>query len=176
MNSAAVTDAGPGDQTARQRTFLELLNAHLGIVHRVSRAYAAGSTADQQDLFQEIVYQLWRSYPTYRGASSPVTWVYRVALNTAITSVRKRARRPAHVPLEDSEPVASTPPGERPEVAQLYRAIQQLSDVERALVMCYLDDLSYSRIAEVLGLSETNVGVRLTRVKAKLQRLVAGSE
>jgi RNA polymerase sigma-70 factor (ECF subfamily) len=61
-------------------------------------------------------------------------------------------------------------------VAQLYRAIQQLSDVERALVMCYLDDLSYSRIAEVLGLSETNVGVRLTRVKAKLQRLVAGSE
>ena len=176
MNDTAPDDrAAAADAGTRERTFLELLNAHRGVIHRVSRTYGGASGADQQDLFQEIAYQLWRSFPSYRRASSPLTWVYRVALNTGITSVRRRAQRPVHVPLEATGPIAAAPV-ERPEVGQMYRAIQQLTGVERALVMCYLDDLSYSRIGEILGLSETNVGARLTRVRGKLQRLVAGLE
>jgi|SRR5688572_22501489 len=79
--------------------FMELLNGHQGVIHRICRAYAT-DPADRQDLFQDIVYQLWRSYPQYRGDASPITWLYRVALNTALTTARRRSRRPRLVPLE----------------------------------------------------------------------------
>ena len=150
-------------ETVDQRAFLALVNAHRAVVNRVCRAYTA-TPGDREELFQEIVHQLWRSYPSFRGESTPVTWVYRVALNTSITAVRRRTRRPAHVPLESTaEPVSRETGGE-------------LDDVERALIMCYLDDLSYKRIAEVLGISESNVGAKLNRTKAKLRDLVKRME
>jgi RNA polymerase sigma-70 factor (ECF subfamily) len=104
--------------------------------------------------------------------------VYRVALNTAITAMRHRVRRPALVPLEaTAEPAAPESDGQQAEqLTLLYRAVRQLDEVERALVMCYLDDLSYKRIAEVLGISESNVGTKLNRTKAKLRDLVRGME
>jgi RNA polymerase sigma factor (sigma-70 family) len=142
------------------------------VIHRISGAYATGPV-DRQDLFQEIVYQLWRSYPGYRRESSPITWLYRVALNTALTSARGRARRPRLVPLESApEPAAPQAQSHDPEAAALHRAIGRLEEVERALLMCYLEDLSYARIGEILGLSESNVGVRLTRIRSRLRALV----
>lgn len=157
----------------REESFLTLLNAHQALVHRIARAYAT-SDADRQDLFQDIICQLWRSYPTFRRESGVVTWMYRVALNTAITSLRRRSRRPAQLPIEAAgEPVAPPEPSGEGSVAALHRAIRELNDIDRALVMCYLDDLSYARIGEVLGMSESNVGARLTRVRAKLQALLA---
>jgi RNA polymerase sigma-70 factor (ECF subfamily) len=163
-------------ETVDQRAFLALVNAHRAVVNRVCRAYTA-TPGDREELFQEIVHQLWRSYPSFRGESTPVTWVYRVALNTSITAVRRRTRRPAHVPLESTaEPVSRETGGEDARLALLYRAIRQLDDVERALIMCYLDDLSYKRIAEVLGISESNVGAKLNRTRAKLRDLVKRME
>jgi len=159
-----------------EEPFLALLNAHLGLIHRIARTYATQSM-DRQDLFQEMVYQLWRSYPSYRRESSPITWLYRVALNTALTAARRRARRPRLVPLAGTpEPAAPPPPADDPEAASLHRAIGRLEEIERALLMCYLDDLSYARIGEILGISESNVGVRLTRIKAKLRGLVGETE
>ncbi len=173
---ALVADGVPVRDRDLEDSFLLLLNHHQGVMHRIARAYSSGP-ADEQDLFQDMVHQLWRSYPRYRHESSTVTWVYRVALNTAITSARRRACRPTQVPIESAaEPVVAAPQMESREVAELYRAIRQLSDVERALVMCYLEDFSYRRIGGILGISESNVGVRLTRVKAKLQRLIAKTE
>jgi len=163
-------------ETNDQRQFLALVNAHRGVVDRICRAYAA-TPGDREELFQDIVYQLWRSYPTFRGEATLVTWIYRVALNTAITAVRRRTRQPPQVPLESTVEPASRDSGETAaRLTLLYRAIRRLDEVERALIMCYLDDLSYKRIAEVLGISDSNVGAKLTRTKAKLRDLVSGME
>lgn len=166
----------PPDPITFEEPFLALLNAHRGLIHRIAQAYATQSM-DRQDLFQEMVYQLWRSYPGYRRESSPITWLYRVALNTALTAVRRRARRPRLVPMEAApEPAAPPAHAPDPEAAALHRAIDRLEEIERALLMCYLEDLSYARIGEILGISESNVGVRLTRVKTKLRGLVGDAE
>ena len=150
------------------------MNAHRRAIHRVTRAYAH-SEADRSELFQEIVYQLWRAYPSFRGQSGALTWLYRVALNTAITARRRQARRPEEVALARRDPAAPDATGNsRAEV--LYQAIRELGDVDRAVVMCYLDGLSYERIAAVLGISETNVGARLSRARTHLRDLVRNLE
>jgi RNA polymerase sigma-70 factor (ECF subfamily) len=166
----------PSPESTGEEAFLELLNTHQGVLHRICRAYAR-EHAEQQDLFQEIVYQLWRSFPRFRRESSQLTWVYRVALNTALTGVRRRARRPKFVPL-DTAPEPAAPHSSAPESGSdvLHGVIGQLDRVDRALLMCYLDDLSYARIAEIAGISESNVGARLTRIRARLRKLVAGSD
>ena len=166
----------PAQESRFEEPFLALLNAHRGVIHRISRTYATGSV-DRQDLFQEIVYQLWRSFPSYRRDSSPITWLYRVALNTALTAHRRRTRRPRLVPLEAvPEPAAPPADADDPEAVVLHRAIGRLEEIERALLMCYLEDLSYARIGEILGISESNVGVRLTRIRTKLRELVGDAE
>ena len=166
----------PVRDSSFEEPFLALLNAHLGVIHRISRTYATGFV-DRQDLFQEIVYQLWRSYPSYRSESGPITWLYRVALNTALTALRRRARRPKLLPLEAApEPAAPQAHAQDPEIAALHRAIGRLEEIERALVMCYLEDLSYARIGEILGISESNVGARLTRIRTKLRDLTGDAE
>jgi RNA polymerase sigma-70 factor (ECF subfamily) len=164
------------DNTRVDSDFLALLNQYRGAIERVSRTYSSG-VSEREDLVQEIVYQLWRAFPSYRRESAPLTWVYRIAINSAITGLRRRARRPAHVSLEAAANIASPPTAVGdPQADLLYRAIRRLGDVDRALVMCYLDDLSYREIADVLGLSETNVGARLSRTKATLQNLVKSME
>jgi RNA polymerase sigma-70 factor, ECF subfamily len=158
--------------------FLDLLNAHQGIIHRIARAYAL-RPADRQDLVQDIVFQLWRAYPAYRRESSATTWVYRIALNTAITVLRRRTRRPVFERLErETEPrgEASAAPPEPTQAAALHAAIRELNGVDRALIMCYLEDISYKRIAQILGISEANVGTRLTRLRARLQARLAPLE
>lgn len=161
--------------TARDGDFLGLLNDFRGAIHRVARTYAAGSD-DREELVQEIVYQLWRAFPSYRREAAPITWLYRIALNAAISALRRRSRRPAHVSLEAAAhlPSPPAPPIGDERLELLYRAIRSLGEVDRALLMCHLDGLSYRQIGEVLGLSETNVGARLSRTRAKLQELVRG--
>jgi len=165
------------DKTRVDGDFLALLNEHRGAIQRAARLYTA-SPADREDLIQEIVFQLWRAFPSYRRESAPLTWVYRIALNTAITGLRRRTRQPTHLPLDFAFDVPSSLPSSENEArtALLYRVVRSLGSVERALLMCYLDDLSYKQIASVLGISEANVGARLNRTKAKLQDLVRGME
>lgn len=129
---------------------------------------------DREDLFQEIVLQLWRSFPGYKGEAKITTWMYRIALNTAITHLRKETRRAKSTQLD--EVALQVPAGLEPEpeerVEAMYRAIQQLTTVEKALVMLYMDDHSYRSMTEIMGISESNVGFKLNRIKAKLRNLV----
>jgi RNA polymerase sigma-70 factor (ECF subfamily) len=135
----------------------------------------------RKDLYQEIMFQLWRSLPSFAGASSIDTWVYRVALNTALTHARCRS---AHVetPLDEDHVEATDLAasldaadardlGERSE--RLYAAIDRLGGVDRMLVTMYLDDRSYREMAEVIGISESHVGVKLYRIKKALARALA---
>jgi RNA polymerase sigma-70 factor (ECF subfamily) len=156
--------------------FLALLNQYRGALERIARTYSSSAT-EREDLVQETVYQLWRAFPSYRRESAPLTWLYRIAINTAITGLRRRTRQPQHVALESAVDLGVPPASVGdPRLELLNRAIQQLRDVDRALVMCYLEDLSYKEIADVLGLSESNVGARLSRAKTKLQALVRSME
>jgi RNA polymerase sigma-70 factor (ECF subfamily) len=145
-----------------------------GAVLKVARAYTLNQE-DCQDLAQEILLQVWRSLPRFQGRASASTWCYRVALNTALGWRRKEHRRKARQrPLLEVEHLSAGGPEsaqqlhQREVVERLYAAIRQLPKADAALVLLYLDDLSYRQIAEVLGISESNVGVKLNRAKKAL--------
>ncbi|WP_435021157.1 RNA polymerase sigma factor [Tundrisphaera sp. TA3] len=160
--------------------FQRWLARHGAAVMKVARAYTA--TADEAcDLAQEILLQVWRSLPRFEGRADASTWAYRVALNTAIGWHRKeRRRRSRQRPIaEDESPPAPGPDGpqqadRREVVERLYAAIRRLSPADAALVLLYLDDLSYRQIAEVLGISENHVGVKLNRARKALAALMKG--
>ncbi len=149
--------------------FLEQLNQHLGIAHKISRAYQPDAD-ERADLFQEMIYQLWRSYPSFTGQASFSTWMYRVCLNTALAN-RRTARKWQHQPLlTHHEQIPDPPPDERAEAIQaLFDAIVRLSPLNKAIVLLYLDDLNYEEIASITGLSKANVSVRLVRIKKELE-------
>ena len=160
-----------------ERGFLEVLGRHEQLINKVIRIYAFDSE-DRKDLFQEIVYQLWRSYGSFKGEARMSTWLYRVALNTAITSLRRGKKLSEHTELDDQFITTSGSLEtlyNSEQTRQLYSAIRTLGEVDRALVMLYLEDLSYKEIAEVLGLTEDNVGVKLNRIKKKLRVLIGAS-
>lgn len=161
------------DRTALFKTWLQ---EHAAIVYKIVHAFAS-TDADREDLIQEVLLELWISAPRFQGGSKSSTWVYRVALNTALAWKRKERKRPSPVPLlEIDHAFASAAPDSRNRddalVAALYAAIRALPKVDAALVMLYLDDLGYREIAEVLGISESNVGVRLHRIKKVLADLI----
>ncbi len=131
------------------------------------------SKEDKEDLFQDIVLQLWRAYPSFKGDAKVSTWMYRIAINNAITRLRKETKREKHVSLDDEAFRVATEDNHINEnAAAMYEAIKKLSEVEKALTMLYMDNCSYKEIAEITGLSESNIGFKLNKIKAKLKSLV----
>jgi RNA polymerase sigma-70 factor, ECF subfamily len=160
--------------------FMSWLGEHGAAVMKVARAYTLASD-DCQDLAQEILLQAWRSLPQFEGKASPSTWFYRVALQTAMNWHRKdQPRRARQQPLVEVQVVATEGANsaeqirQRETVEQLYSAIHQLPKADAALMLLYLDELSYRKMAEVLGISESNVGVKLNRAKKALTALMNG--
>jgi RNA polymerase sigma-70 factor, ECF subfamily len=154
----------------RDRIFDEWLAGHEGILFKVIHAYAF-EHADRQDLFQEIIFQVWRSVDAFRGDSAVSTWMYRVALNTAIAWTRKEARhKRGKRPLEVVEGLltAASSDGRDPRVEWLYRQIAQLKDVDRSVALLMLDGFSYREIAAIVGIGESNVGMKINRIKSAL--------
>jgi RNA polymerase sigma-70 factor (ECF subfamily) len=166
------------DQTS---LFMAWLGEHGPSVMKVARAYTL--TSDEcQDLAQEILLQAWRSLPKFEHKASAATWFYRVALHTAMNWHRKdKPRRSRQQPLLEVQAVvregcdSAEQAQQRDTVEQLYDAIHQLPKTDAALVLLYLDELSYREMAEVLGISESNVGVKLNRAKKALTELMKGS-
>ncbi|MEO6005012.1 MAG: sigma-70 family RNA polymerase sigma factor [Opitutus sp.] len=143
---------------------------HQGILFKVVHAYAF-EHADRQDLFQEITLQVWRSVDAFRGESSVSTWMYRVALNTAIAWTRKEGRHQrGKDQLDAAEGLLTTAAAEKrdPRVEWLYHQIAQLKDVDRSVALLLLDGFSYKEIAGIVGLTESNVGVKINRIKSAL--------
>jgi RNA polymerase sigma-70 factor (ECF subfamily) len=164
----------------REAVFKSWLIEHGGAVLKVARAYTRTSD-DCQDLAQEILLQVWCSLPQFQDRASPSTWIYRVALNTALSWRRRERRRHAReqpVLIAEELSVAGLDGAEqidrREAVERLYAAIRELPKTDAALVLLYLDDFSYREMAEVLGISESNVGVKLNRAKKALGILMGG--
>lgn len=158
--------------------FKTWLSEHGGAVLKVARAYTF-TTEDCQDLAQEILLQVWRSLPQFQAEASAATWCYRVALNTALGWQRQQHRRASrHQPILEVTDLSATgldsaeQLAQREAVERLYLAIRKLPKTDAALVLLYLDDLSYRQMAEVLGISESNVGVKLNRAKRDLGELL----
>ena len=157
-----------------EHQFVTELENNQNIVHKVCTLYTNNRNA-HNDLFQEITIQLWKAYPKFRGDSKFSTWMYRVALNTAITLYRKSKRR---VQTQDYESVIfkikadEYDETEEQQLKLMYKAVKQLNDIDKALVFLYLEDKNYSEISETLGISEVNARVKMNRIKTKLRTIL----
>jgi len=154
-------------------TFLTLINQHRAIIHKISKMYM-NHVEEQRDLFQEIVMQLWKAYPTFKGRSKFSTWMYRVSLNTALVYFKKDKRKIDKTLLDENIDLIDTNESELKEekLAYLYKAVHQLNAVEKALIFLFLENQSHKEIAENLGISEVNARVKLNRTKEKLQLII----
>lgn len=158
---------------AGQDEFVEYLREHRRLVYRVAAAYAPAA-GEREDLAQEIIAQLWKAFPAFDRTRRFCTWMYRIALNVALSHVRRENRRGVHEPLDASaekladERTPAPDAGDRLALAQ--RLIAGLSELDRALLLMHLDDHSHREIADVLGISESNVSTKLHRLKQRLRR------
>lgn len=157
-----------------ENEFSEKIEQNQGLIWKVCRTYTYTS-ADSEDLFQEIVFQLWKSHGNFKGNSKFTTWMYRVALNTAITLYRKEKKRGYSTEIEDKHlgfEDHSESQEKKERIDNLYAAIKQLSEIERALTLMYLDEIPYKEISHTLGISEVNARVKMNRIKTKLKQLM----
>lgn len=164
----------PMDQ---KQAFYQFLDENVGVVRRVCRIYT-DNEEDFQDYFQEVVIQLWQSFQSFRGDAKASTWVYRVALNVCLSQLKLRKRRPDNSTLE-SAPLhllaqQTYDATEEDQIKRMYAAIRQLKEVDRAIILLYLEGKTYEETADILGISPGNVGVRINRIKKKLNELIHG--
>lgn len=153
--------------------FISAIQNNSGLIYKICRIYC-DTKEDQDDLFQDIVLQLWRSYPSYKGLSKFSTWMYQIALNTAITRLKRKSKQGTATEL-NSEALNipaynGTENNERRQMLDM--AIQKLSDVEKAIVILYIDEYSYKEMAEIIGISESNIGFKLNHIKSKLKGII----
>jgi len=159
----------PGNESEIE--FEKKIREHQLLIHKVCRIYAY-TEADRQDLFQEIVIHLWKSYHKFQGLSQFSTWLYRVAINTAITGLRKQkdfitSYEPAALPSHHADEKGA----EEEQWQQLVTAIEKLNEIEKAIVMLYMEDRSYEEMEEILGISQGALRVKMSRIKDKLRKL-----
>lgn len=150
--------------------FLRLVDSYKQVIYKVCFMYA---TEDEtiSDLYQEVVLNLWTAFPRFRSESKPSTWVYRISVNTCISRLHHNIRQPKTVSITTSMADLFPEESEREQLKELYQLISQLDELERALILLWLDNKSYEEIAEILGISVSNVGVRINRVKARLREM-----
>ncbi|SHN20144.1 RNA polymerase sigma factor [Mucilaginibacter sp. OK098] len=149
--------------------FIKVIKENAGLIYKVTKVYT-NSREDEQDLYQEIVYQLWKSFGSFRSESKISTWMYRIALNTAIAHLNKEKRKGSYIPIDElllNKPDLNDTLKEE-QVEILYSQIKKLDTIEKGIILLYLEGKSYDEIAGITGFSTTNVGTRLGRIKQKL--------
>ncbi|WP_299217053.1 sigma-70 family RNA polymerase sigma factor [uncultured Aquimarina sp.] len=155
---------------SKEEEFTRIIKDNEGVIFKITTVYTDRSE-DQQDLYQEIVYQLWKAYDTFRGDSKISTWMYRVALNTAITRLKKEKRKGSRVGID--QVVLKQTENYNTEFEEklriLYAHIKMLNDLEKGLILLLLEGKKYEEIALITGLTPSNVGTRISRIKQKLK-------
>lgn len=157
----------------QEKSFVKLVNENQGLIHKVCILYETDKEL-RNDLFQEIVLQLWKSFPTFRGEAKITTWMYRIALNTAISGLRKLGRKIKTEELDEFHFNISDHAEDHFEedFQKLQWAIRQLTEIERAMIMMALDEVPYDEIAENIGITQNNVRVRMNRIREKIRNLI----
>ena len=161
-----------------EKEFLQIITENQGIIHKVCSIYC-DLEEDRRDLFQEILVQLWKSYPSFRSESKFSTWMYRVALNTAITSFKKDKRQPDRLSIsyenlklaEDLYDSAT-----EDQIRMLHAAVAHLTGIEKSIILLFLEDKKYEEIAEITGITQNYVRVKMNRIKKKLKLLMNTEE
>jgi RNA polymerase sigma-70 factor (ECF subfamily) len=158
-----------------QEFFNTFVKEQTGIITKICRAYTDNDD-DFQDYFQEVALQLWRSYKSFNYQSKVSTWVYRVALNVCLTHFKKHKRNVATTSLDTIhfEPHQKADSLEAEQLEYLYKAIRQLKEIDRAIILLYLEDKSYKEVSEIMGLTVTNVGAKINRIKNQLKSTIDG--
>lgn len=152
-----------------EKEFIQLITNHQKIIYKVCNLYA-GTDTDKEDLFQEITINAWRGVQNFKGDSMFSTWLYRVAINTSLTFKRKEIKLKKVAAAVDTLSVSEDQPSDAKEqLTAMYKAISDLSDIDKALVMLYLDDYSYQEMSKVLGITANNIAVKMNRIKKKLK-------
>lgn len=154
--------------------FLHIVTANQGIIHKVCRIYC-DTPEDREDLFQEIVSQMWRSFPSFREESKVSTWMYQVALNTAITHFKRNKRRPDREGLPKTHlliPDEQLDQTYEEQLVLLHKAISKLTGVEKSIILLYLEERSYEEISEIIGITQNYVRVKMNRIKIQLKKLL----
>jgi RNA polymerase sigma-70 factor, ECF subfamily len=157
-----------------KEVFLNIVTSNQGIIHKVCGVYC-DTIEDREDLFQEILSQLWRSFPTFRNESKISTWMYQVSLNTAITHFKKNKRRPDRNDLNKNYfQIADEHYDEvvEDQIKLLHKAISKLTGIEKSIILLFLEDKKYEEIAEIIGITQNYVRVKMNRIKAKLKKLM----
>jgi RNA polymerase sigma-70 factor (ECF subfamily) len=161
-----------------EKEFLKIIRENQGIVHKVCSVYC-NDEEDRNDLFQEILAQLWKSFSSFRNESKISTWMYRVALNTAITSYRKSKKHQgfARLTIENLQIAEDTQPQDISEnIALLRKAVERLTGIEKSIILLFLEDKSYEDIADITGITQNYVRVKMNRIKKKLRLLMTSEE
>ncbi len=157
----------------KEQAFLDRIEQHKGILFKVSKMYM-DNKADQEDLFQEIVCQLWKAFDSFKGDSQFSTWMYRVAINTAIVFLKKEKRKVDKYELSSTnirEDESDVDEKEK-QIELFYKAVQQLEKIDKAIIFYQLEGFSHREIGESLGISEGNARVKLNRAKEKLKEII----
>ena len=154
-----------------EKAFVSIVHQYERVIYKVCSFYISDSFP-MADLYQEVVCNLWIAFPKFRNESAISTWIYRIALNTCITGVRKDIRRPkGNVPVAMLAESLPAPEEMEENILEMYRLIGQLKTIEKAIILLYLEEKSYQEIADITGLTVSNVAVRLNRSREKLNRM-----
>ncbi|MCL1937881.1 MAG: sigma-70 family RNA polymerase sigma factor [Candidatus Azobacteroides sp.] len=153
-----------------EKAFIELIQENERLIYKVCSIYVSDEFPIA-DLYQEVIYNLWRGFPKFRNECSVSTWMYRIALNTCITGMRKELRCPQRVPVHELKEYLIEPESMEENIQEMYELIHQLKTLERAIILLYLEEKSYQEIADITGLTLNNVAVKLKRIKEKLKKM-----
>jgi RNA polymerase sigma-70 factor (ECF subfamily) len=153
-----------------EKAFIELIRQNERLIYKVCSVYVSDEFPIA-DLYQEVVYNLWKSFPKFRNGCSVSTWMYRIALNTCITGMRKELRSPQRVSILELTENLIEPESMEENIREMYKLIHQLKTLERAIILLYLEEKSYQEIADITGLTLNNVAIKLKRIKEKLKKM-----
>lgn len=155
------------NQETRQKLFDSILTDHSAMVARICYMYGSDNT-EREDLYQECMVNVWQGLSKYRGDAKLSTWLYRACINTCITAFRHRSRMGTAVPLDQADSITEDNPDHKDNIKELYRLISTLGDVDKAIIMMWLDEHSYEEISDVMGIPRNTVASKLRRIKEKL--------
>ena len=154
----------------QEKIFIEFIKTNERLIYKVCSVYASAELP-VTDLFQEVVYNLWRAFPKFRNECTISTWIYKIALNICISEIKKKNKRPVCISLNEFMEQFTEDDSFNETIKEMYSSLRKLKNLERAIVLLYLEEKSYEEIAQITGLTKSNVAVKLMRIKEKLRNM-----